>query len=243
MQIIPILFEVVPYDRVHRSKADIAEVEMMLFKKEKEVIDLIEQHVAKMEECLSTAMNTLASYIDDDISKAKALARKTDALESEADLIRHLIRDKLYSGAYLPLLREDIYNLVESLDNVANAAETCCDTFLNQRPEIPAEFRQDFSDIIRESLGVSEPLKNAVICYLRGICPVDVTRQHAKEVGLAESKVDSIEWDLTKKIFSSDLSYGHKVHLRQCLDNIVGVSDRAENSADLLELVALKTMH
>ncbi len=215
----------------------------MLFKKEKEVIDLIEQHAAKMEACLSTAIETLLAYLEDDIAKAKTLARRTDGLESEADLIRLKIRDRLYSGAYMPVLREDIYKLVESLDRVANAAEKCCDTFLNQRPEIPTELRSHYADIIRTSLGIGEPLKNAVLCYLRGICPVEVSREHAKEVGLAESKVDSFEWDLTKKIFSSTLSYGHKVHLRRCLDNIASVSDRAEDAADQLELVSLKTMN
>ncbi len=215
---------------------------MMLFKKEKEVIDLIEQHATKMEACLSTAIETLLTFLDDDIAKAKTLARRTDALESEADLIRLKIRDRLYSGAYMPVLREDVYKLVESLDRVANAAEKCCDTFLNQRPEIPKELKSLYADIVRTSLGIGEPLKNAVLCYLRGICPVEVSREHAKEVGLAESNVDSMEWDLTKKIFSSKLSYGHKVHLRRCLDNIASVSDRAEDSADQLELVTLKTM-
>ncbi len=215
---------------------------MMLFKKEKEVIDLIEQHATKMEACLSTAIETLLTFLDDDIAKAKTLARRTDTLESEADLIRLKIRDRLYSGAYMPVLREDVYKLVESLDRVANAAEKCCDTFLNQRPEIPNELKSLYADIVRTSLGIGEPLKNAVLCYLRGICPVEVSREHAKEVGLAESNVDSMEWDLTKKIFSSKLSYGHKVHLRRCLDNIASVSDRAEDSADQLELVTLKTM-
>lgn len=215
----------------------------MLFKKEKEVIDLIEQHAAKMEACLTTAIETLQAYLEDNIPRAKSLARKTDALESDADLIRHQIRDRLYSGAYMPVLREDIYRLVESIDSVANAAEKCCDAFLNQRPDIPTELRPPFLDIIRVSLGIGEPLKHAVLCYLRGICPVEVSRQHAKEVGLAESKVDRMEWDLTKKIFSSQLSYGHKVHLRRCLDGIASVSDRAEDSADQLELVSLKTMN
>jgi len=215
----------------------------MLFKKEKEVIDLIEQHVDKMEACLETAMDTLQAYLNDDIARAKTLARQTDALESEADMIRHQVRDRLYSGAYMPVLREDIYKLVESLDRVANAAEKCCDTFLNQRPQIPSELRPHYLEIIRASLGIGAPLKHAVLCYLQGICPVEVSRQHAKEVGMAESKVDSLEWDLTKLIFSSELTYGHKLHLRRCLDNIASVSDRAEDSADQLELVSLKTMH
>lgn len=215
----------------------------MLFKKEKEVIDLIENHVKKVEACLLTAIDTLQAYLEDDIAHAKTLARQTDAIESEADLISLQVRDRLYSGAYMPVLREDVYKLVESLDRVANAAEKCCDTFLNQRPKIPSELKPHYLNIIRTSLGIGAPLKQAVLCYLQGICPVEVSRQHAKEVGLAESKVDSMEWDLTKLIFSSDLTYGHKLHLRGCLDDIVSVSDRAEDSADQLELVTLKAMN
>jgi predicted phosphate transport protein (TIGR00153 family) len=215
----------------------------MLFKKEKEVIDLIEKHAERVEACLLTAIDTLQAYLEDDITQAKALARKTDAIESEADLIRLQVRDRLYSGAYMPVLREDVYKLVESLDRVANAAEKCCDTFLNQRPKIPSELKPFYLDLIRASLGIGAPLKQAVLCYLQGICPVEVSRQYAKEVGLAESKVDSMEWDLTKLIFSSELTYGHKVHLRGCLDNIASVSDRAEDSADQLELVTLKAMN
>jgi len=35
----------------------------------------------------------------------------------------------MYSGAYLPLLREDILHLLEQLDKIADGAESCCDFF------------------------------------------------------------------------------------------------------------------
>ena len=215
---------------------------MFIFKKEKEVIELITRHAEKVEECLSTAAKTLHAYLLEDIPLAKTQARQTDHIETEADVIRHEIRDKLYYGAYMPLLREDIYKLVESMDTVANAAEECCDIFLNQRPKIPSELKADFSNIIQESMGVGEPLRHATLCYLKGICPIEVSRQHSRDIGLIESTVDSLEWDLTKKLFKSDLEYCHKIHLRVCLDIIVEVSDRAEDSADQLDLVILKSM-
>ncbi len=214
---------------------------MILFKKEKEVIELVIKHVEKVEECISTAAKTLQHYLKDEIAEAKHLARETDKIESEADLIRHDVRDKLYLGAYLPLLREDIYKLVESFDSVANAGESCCDFFLNQRPVIPEELKSDFIIAVQESLGIIVPLKHAVLCFVRGECPIEVTRQHAKEVGLQESNIDHVAWDLTKKIFRSSLRYGHKIHLRLCLESIIEVSDRAENAADQLELTALKS--
>lgn len=215
---------------------------MIFFKKEKEVVELIEQHVEEMEQCLSVALKTLQAYMENRINEAKRLARETDNIESRADKIRHEIRDKLYSGAYMPLFREDIYKLVESLDSVTNAAEKCCDLFLNQRPHIPEALIPDMQKITRTALGVGKPLKHAVLCYLRGVCPVEETRHHAKDIGVIETNVDKLEWDLTKKIFSSELEYSHKLHLRLCMDVVVAISDRAEDSADQLELVTLKAM-
>ncbi len=215
---------------------------MIIFKKEKEVIELILKHVEKVEECLSTVVTTIEAYLLDDLNSAKNLGRQVDSLESEADMIRHDIRDKLYSGAYMPLIREDIYKLVECIDTVANAAEKCCDVFLNQRPAIPKDMKPNFLDAIRKSLGIGESLKNAVLCYIKGECSIEVARHHAMTIGVKESEVDKIEWDLTKKIFISPLEYSHKLHLRRCLESIVEVSDLAEDAADRLELVTLKSM-
>ena len=215
---------------------------MLLFKKEKEVIELIIKHLDSVEESLKTGIQTIEFYLDDNISEAKVLARKVRSIESEADIIRYKIRDKLYSGAYLPLLREDIYKLIESIDKVANGGEACCDFFLNQRPAIPAEMRPHFAAVVRESLGIIDNLKLAVLCYFKGECKIETVREHTKEIGLQESRVDKLEWDLTKEIFTSSIDFAHQQHLRLCLESIVEVSDRAEDAGDQLELATLKSM-
>ncbi|MGD9042313.1 MAG: DUF47 family protein [Desulfobacterales bacterium] len=215
---------------------------MALFKKEKKVVELILKHLDLIEGSIKNGLKTIEFYIEDNISEAKVWSRKTRELESEADLIRHEIRDKLYSGAYLPLLREDIYKLVESIDKVGNAAEACADFFLNQRPSIPKDMKAHFLDASRESLGIAESLKLAVMCYLKGDCKIETVRDHTREIGLQESRVDKIEWDLTKEIFISEIDFAHQTHLKHCLDTIVEVSDRAEDAGDQLELATLKAM-
>ncbi len=214
---------------------------MIIFKKEKEVIELIIRHLDKVEECLSTALKTLRSYLKGDVKEAKILARQVDRLETEADHLRHSIRDKLYSGAYLPLLREDIYKLVEGIDKVANAGEACCDFFLGQRPTIPDTLKSAFLSAVVESMGIVVPLKRAVFCFLKGECSIEVVRECSKEIAQKESDVDKIEWDLTKEIFTSPLDYSHKIHLKLCLDTIVEISDRAEDVAGQLEVATLKS--
>ena len=215
---------------------------MRLFKKEKQVIELILKHLDLIEESMKNGLKTIEFYMDDNINEAKVFGRKTRSHESEADLIRYEIRDKLYSGAYLPLLREDIYKLVESIDKVGNAAESCSDFFLNQRPSIPEEMKSHFLAASKESLGVVDALKLAVLCYFKGDCKIETVRDHTREIGLTESRVDKLEWDLTKEIFISDLDFAHKTHLKHCLDTIAEVSDRAEDAGDQLELATLKSM-
>ena len=169
---------------------------MRLFKKEKEVIEFIIKHVDLIEQSINSALKTIEFYLGGNISEAKVFARKTRTQESEADLIRFEIRDKLYSGAYLPLLRGDIYKLVESIDKVGNAAEACSDFFLNQRPLIPDKLKPPFLKVSTESLGVIKSLQLAVMCYLKGDCKIETIRDHTKEIGLQESRVDKLEWDL-----------------------------------------------
>ncbi len=215
---------------------------MLLFKKEKQVIEYIIKHLDLVVESLKIGINAIEHYLEDDISEAKVLSRKVRSIESEADIVRYNIRDKLYSGAYLPLLREDIYKLIESIDKVANAGEACCDFFLNQRPSIPSEMKPHFVAVARESLGIADNLKLAVLCYFKGECKIETVREHTKEIGLQESRVDKLEWDLNKEIFTSSVDFAHKLHLRQCLESIVEVSDRAEDAGDQLELATLKSM-
>jgi predicted phosphate transport protein (TIGR00153 family) len=215
---------------------------ILLFKKEKEVIELILKHLDLAVDSLMTGIQTIECYLDDNIRDAKRLAREVRSTESDADIVRYGLRDKLYSGAYLPLLREDIYKLIESIDKVANAGEACCDFFLNQRPLIPDELKAAFGDVARESLGIVDNLKLAVLCYFKGECKIETVREHTKEIGLQESRVDKLEWDLTKEIFTSSQDFARQLHMKHCLDFIVEVSDRAEDAGDQLELATLKSM-
>ncbi len=218
------------------------EIVLVFFKKEKEVIELILKHLELVEDSIKTGIRTIEFYLDDNISEAKVLGRKVRSEESEADIVRYEIRDKLYSGAYLPLLREDIYKLIESIDKVANAGEACCDFFLNQRPVIPDELKPAFLEVVRESLGIIDSLKLAILCYFKGECKIETVREHTREVGMQESRVDKLEWDLTKAILTSPMDLANKLHLRLCLESIVETSDRAEDAGEQLELATLKSM-
>ena len=212
----------------------------MFYKKEKEVNELFLKHLQKVDECLKTSLFTVENYLNGKIDEAKGLAKKVDSIETEADFIRHEIIGKMYSGAYLPLLREDILHLLEQLDKIADGAESCCDFFLDQRPEIPDDLKPRFLSAMQTSVSSFAFLKDAVISFFSEKDETESIREMLKKVGIIESDVDKQEWDITRDIFKTNLDYGHKVHLRHCIQRVVEISDRVEDTADQLEITIIK---
>jgi len=212
----------------------------MFYRKEKQVNELILKHLEEVDECLKTALKAIKEYLSSNIEEAKSLAINVDQIETETDSVRREIIGKLYSGAYLPSLRSDILHLVEHLDKIADGAEACCDFFLDQRPEIPQEMRSNFFKIMERSISTFAPLKEAIDSFFVDKFDIETIREKTKEVGVIESAVDKEEWDITRDIFKTELDYGHKLHLKLCLESIVEVSDRAEDAADELEIIIIK---
>jgi len=212
----------------------------MFYKKEKEVNELFLKHLEKVDECLKTSLLTVEDYLNCKIDDAKGLAKKVDSIETEADFIRHEIIGKMYSGAYLPLLREDILHLLEQLDKIADGAESCCDFFLDQRPEIPDDLKPRFLSAMQASVSSFTFLKDAVISFFSEKDETENIREVLRKVGIIESDVDKLEWDITRDIFKTNLDYGHKVHLRHCIQRVVEISDRVEDTADQLEITIIK---
>jgi len=83
-------------------------------------------------------------------------------------------------------------------------------------------------------------LKDAVISFFSEKDETESIREMLKKVGIIESDVDKQEWDITRDIFKTNLDYGHKVHLRHCIQRVVEISDRVEDTADQLEITIIK---
>ncbi len=213
----------------------------MFFKKEKEVDKLLHKYLDAVEECVDLGKASIQKYLDGESDAAEKLGCQAFDRETDADTIRYTIRDKLFSGAYLPLVREDIYTLIEYVDKVCNQSEECCDFFLYQQPEFPEALIPEFKALAKGSFESYAPLKQSILCFLSGECSLNDVREHSKAVGLKESEVDKLERSLTRKIFSIDIELARKLHLRRTIHRIIAVSDVAENAADVLDLIAIKT--
>lgn len=215
---------------------------MSIFKKEQKVEELAIEYLKVSELCAKSSEMAVLAYLDGDQAAALDGRNQTRKLEAEADRLRRAIADELHSGAYMPLMRGDIYSLIDAFDRVPNAAEACATFFVSQKPEIPDEFVGSFRQLLTDSLGVVNPLVRAVRTFFEPKGQTDEIRSLVEEVSIEESKVDELEWALTNAIFDAEIELARKLHLRDAIRRIVHISDRAEDAGDRLGHVAVKSV-
>jgi predicted phosphate transport protein (TIGR00153 family) len=215
---------------------------MKIFKKEQKVVDLALEYLEVSTQCVASGEQAVSSYLAGKLGSASEIRQDVRQLEARADELRRAIGDMLYSGAYLPLIRGDIYSLVDCFDRVPNAAEACATFFISERPDVPDEYVEAFRDILGTSFGTIHPLREAVKEFFDPKGRLEDVRAHTVKTSVEESIVDDSEWELTNAIFDSPLDLARKLHLRKALERIVHVSDRAEDAGDQLGLVAVKSV-
>ena len=218
---------------------------MMLGKKtcpERNVRKMLDNHIDMVGAVMYKGLDTIEHYLNDDIERAKASAKEVDHLETRADEILRGITICLQGGAFLPIMRKDIFQLVSAVDDVANATESFCDFSLSQRPQIPKDFRKKFLDITRSNIEMFPDLKEAVKTLHLGkfgwVGDQDSRFDKlARTIGITESNIDDLEWKLTREIFNSDLPLANKMHIHALLTSITRVSDLIEDAVDRIRIM------
>jgi len=204
---------------------------------ESKVMALIEEHLKKVEESLKGMMSTIEDYLKGQMDSAESYTSKTRQAESEADELRRTISDLLHRGAFLPIFREDVMQLVGMVDRIAECAQDCSKFITIQRPDVPDDLREDFLKVARDSVAIMSPLDEGVNNLSEDF---SITREKVAQIHRMESDVDELEWQLSRRIFSTDLELACKMHLRQLVDMIVAISDIAEDAAEILETLVVK---
>lgn len=206
-------------------------------REENKVMTLIGEHLEKVGESLQSMLSALQSYLQGDMSSAESYASKADIAESEADDIRRDISERLHQGAFLPIFREDVMKLVVTVDEMAARAEECCDFIVIQCPEVSEELKDDFLSVARDSVAILSPLQDGMINLSKNF---SLTREKVAEIHIDESKVDDLERELARRIFSTDLTLAQKMHLKHLVDLIVDIPDIAEDAAEIMEVLIVK---
>lgn len=216
-------------------------------KKEEEVEKLFLEHLDLVVDSVRGFKRTLYYYIEhyDEIRSNSRIEREfkdtsyhVHLQEGRADELRRRIGTLLYSGAYMPLYREDYLLLIEAFDFIAGRAEGFCDMLVLQRPMIPDELSRYLKEIADVSSDMVEKLKEAFERFLEDMEDAVMICHQIED---AEARVDKLEWDAMKAIFSNEsLDLAEKLQLKELVEKAAIISDAIENASDRIEIMAVK---
>ena len=212
----------------------------LFFSKKNKFLEMIEGYLRKVTECMELAKKALLLYIDKGYcEKFDELVIKTHMAESCSDDLRREIEILLYEKALMPESRGDILGMLETVDKIPNKAESVTFQIQTEVLRIPDEFKPELRKIININFDIFADVKRAIRAVFNDIGEV---RRITNEIDKKESGSDSMERDLIKKLFSSNINIGEKILLKELIIEIGSISDRAENVADRLNIMAVKRL-
>ena len=89
--------------------------------KEKQAVEGIVKHMELVHNCCQRLATTFSAYLEDRELFKKSVAEMRE-VETEADEARRHVELVIYSGAFLPIHREDYLDLAELIEKVADDA-------------------------------------------------------------------------------------------------------------------------
>jgi len=207
----------------------------MFWKKQREVEELVLEHVRLVDATLEAFQKAFNAYLQEhDTDKAEEYALEAHRMEGKADDARRRVETQMLSGSLLPTSRRDILQIIDQVDRLANAAEEILDYLLLQRVRIPSEIQTDLEEIAELSDKAFDEVKEAVGCLFR---KTSEALKHTERIEHLEGDVDRIERKATKTLFKLDIDLAWKLQVSGFIQRLVRLSDRAEDLSDLIELI------
>jgi predicted phosphate transport protein (TIGR00153 family) len=90
--------------------------------RERSIIEGLEQHLSMVKNCVITYQNLVSACATEDPSSAQ-LFTDVFVLEAKAKELRRDLSTKIAEGAFFGGVREDIINLIQTDDNIADSAK------------------------------------------------------------------------------------------------------------------------
>jgi len=159
--------------------------------------------------------------------------------EAKCDELRRALERQALSSSVLRPHSDVVFMLLESVDKVPNRAEAVADFLFVTRLDTPSAYHNDILQIMRLNIKCVASLSMALVKLFDNY---QLALNQARTVEMTEAAVDKMEIHLMRRIFKSTLPVGEKLLLREFVQYICGIADRAEDASDIVEILALKLL-
>ncbi|MBF0098711.1 MAG: DUF47 family protein [Magnetococcales bacterium] len=200
----------------------------------------ISEFLDQLSECNIIFRSGISAFLEGGGASNDTFKKKQElviAMESRADSLRRDIETEMFEEALIPDFRADILTLLENLDQIINHFEDTMINFAIENPDFPKEYHAELGKLLESVANCVEALVVSSRAFFRDVNSV---RDNSHKVMLFEKEADQLALPLKSKIFASTLPLDQKAHLRNFVNSIDEVADKAEDVTDMLAIVTIR---
>ena len=156
----------------------------ILFKATKALEGQIDEYLDAVSQGMIIFTEGLNDYLESRQNRFCERIENIDKLESKADHLRRNIENSLYSQSLIPEHRGDVLGLLESMDNVIDAAKETLNQFSVENPYIPEELNSEYLELTRMATLAAEAVVLATRAFFKDVKAV---KDHLHKTKLIKS--------------------------------------------------------
>ena len=195
---------------------------------DREYFDLFDRAGANAVRAAELLAEMIASFPD-----RRELARDIVVCEHDGDTLTHEVIRRLNQTFVTPIDREDILELVSSLDDIVDFIEEVADYLGLYRIEAPMLQSQALAEVLRDATREIA----AAIGLMRGFHDISA---HTVEVHRLENEGDRIVREAIASLFESGIDPMVVIRWKDIFERLESAIDATEKAADILDGIVIK---
>lgn len=208
-----------------------------LMPREGNFFELFNQHADRIVEAARAFSNLVANYADPHLREQ--YNRDVDNAERAADRITHEVNRMLHKTFITPIDREQIHNLINTMDDVADLIQDSAETMALYDVRHMTDEITRLSDL---SVRCCERVKDAVVLLEKIADPgtAEAALKTCEEIDRLESDADRVMRSAMSKLFREEPDVREVIKLKAIYELLETITDKCEDVANLIEGVVLE---
>jgi predicted phosphate transport protein (TIGR00153 family) len=215
-------------------------------KREKRVLDLIAEHLAMVQRCAKELKNMVDSVEQKNWVLVKSQSEIVSRYESMADDLHREAVIQIAQGAFFAGMREDFLDLIEEVDDIADAAQDAARAIA----EAPIEssvlgYLQKGEPTIRQLVDRVDRCVTILVESVESLrTNAELAVNESLEVEKAEAAADQMKSELISRLSTRRQKMDALTYLqvKEIILKLDEVADAAENCSDLVITIVVKAL-
>ena len=208
----------------------------------------LQSHMTIVDECVTKLIDLFEHMLNGDVDAARLVYHEIAALEQKADDKKHFLRERLPSGLFMPIERQDLLDALRVQDLLANRARDIAGIVVGRKLQFPEPANRRAIELVKatvetchQALKVVNELDELVETGFRGQI-VRVVEKMLVELDNLESETDRIQVELRsdlyaveKTLYPVDVMFMYRI-----IESISEIADDAERVGRRFQLMLSK---